>query len=138
MKKNILAILALIFVFAIGCKEDEKEEPQPEVKYIVTYKTTVAGGENLVIRYAEKNNKVNEISGVVTPWEQKLGEFSSGDSVVFNMSFNTIVNKQVSYSYSIDIEKSTGAYFTGQQGSQTSAPADTSYTIQREWYYKIP
>jgi len=78
MKKNILGLLALIFVFTIGCKEDENDEPQPEVKYIVTYKTTVSGGEDLVIRYAEKSNKVNEISGIVTPWEQKLGEFSSG------------------------------------------------------------
>lgn len=138
MKKNILGLLALIFVFAIGCKEDEKEEPQPEVKYIVTYKATVAGGENLVIRYAEKNNKVNEVSGVVTPWEQKLGEFSSGDSVIFDMSFNTIKNQQVSYSYSVDVEKSTGAYVTGQQGSQTTAPADTSVFISRGWTFKIP
>jgi hypothetical protein len=138
MKKNILAVLALVFVFAVGCKEDSSDEPQPETTFIVTYKATVAGGENLVIRYAEKDNKVNQISGVVTPWEQKLGEFSSGDSVIFDMSFNTLKNQQVSYNYSIDVERSNGSYVTGQQGSQTIAPADTSFTIQREWYYKIP
>ncbi len=138
MKRDILAILALIFVLTIGCKDDKKDEPQPETKFVVTYKATVAGGGNLVIRYAEKNNKVNQISGVVTPWEQKLGEFSSGDSVVFDMSFNTIKNQQVSYNYSIDVEKSNGSYVTGQQGSQTIAPADTSFAISRTWNYKIP
>jgi len=138
MIRNIFAILALVFVFAIGCKDDKKDEPQPETKFIVTYKATLAGGENLVIRYSEKDNKVNQISGVVTPWEQKLGEFSSGDSVVFNISFNTIKNQQVSYNYSIDVEKSNGSYITGQQGSQTIAPADTSFAISRGWSYKIP
>jgi len=58
--------------------------------------------------------------------------------VIFDMSFNTLKNQQVSYNYSIDVEKSNGAYLTGNQGSQTIAPADTSVIINRSWNYKIP
>ena len=139
MKRNIFTILALVVVFAIGCNSDDDDpQPEPEVKYNVTYKVDVSGGEDLTVSFSQKDNQINQLSGIVTPWEQKLGEFSSGDSVIFNMSFKTIQNQQVSYNYSIDIEKSNGDYLTGQQGSQTIAPADTTFTINRSWEYKIP
>ena len=139
MKRNIFAVLALIVVFAIGCKDDDDEpQPEPEVKYAVTYKVNVSGGEDLTVSFSQKDNQINQLSGIVTPWEQKLGEFSSGDSVIFDMSFVTIKNQQVSYNYSIDIEKNNGDYLTGNQGSQTISEADTSVIINRGWGYKIP
>lgn len=139
MKRNIFTILALIVLFAIGCKDDENEtQPEQEVKYSVTYKIDVSGGEDLTVSFSQKDNQINQLSGIVTPWEQKLGEFSKGDSVIFDMSFKTIKNQQVSYNYSIDIEKSNGEYLTGNQGSQTIAPADTSFIINRSWEYRIP
>lgn len=140
MKRNIFAIIALIVVFAIGCNNDDNDDPQPEpeVKYSVTYKVDVAGGEDLTVSFSQKGNEINTLSGIVTPWEQKLGEFASGDSVIFDMSFKTIQNQQVSYSFSVDIEKTNGDYVTGNQGSQTIAPTDTSIIITRGWDYKIP
>ncbi len=139
MKRNIFTVLALIVLFAIGCKDDDDEQqPEQEVKYSVTYKVDVSGGEDLTVSFSQKDNQINQLSGIVTPWEQKLGEFSSGDSVIFDMSFKTIQNQQVSYNYSIDVEKSNGEYLTGNQGSQTIAPADTSFIINRGWEYRIP
>ena len=139
MKRNIIAVLALIVVFAIGCNDDENEpQPEQEVTYSVTYKVDVSGGENLTVSFTQKDNQINQLSGIVTPWEQKLGEFSSGDSVIFDMSFQTIKNQQISYNYSIDVEKSNGDYLTGNQGSQTIAPIDSSFVINRGWEYKIP
>ena len=117
MKRNIFTVLALIVLFATGCNDDDNEpQPEQEVKYSVTYRVEVSGGEDLTVRFSQKDNQINQLSGIVTPWEQKLGEFSKGDSVIFDMSFKTIKNQQVSYNYSIDIEKSNGDYLTGNQG----------------------
>lgn len=139
MNRKLTSIVVLIvLIFAAACKKDDKDPiPEPQENYSVNYKLTMGGSyENLVLKYFEPGTALQQATSISSPWEKAYDNFQKGDSVAFRLSFKTLPSEAVSYQYSVTVSQG-GSFISGNSGSQSLTPGDTTFTIRANWADKI-
>lgn len=139
MNQRLTIIVALIaLIFATSCKKDDKDPiPEPQEKYSVNYKLTMGGAyENLVLKYFEPGSALQQETSISSPWEKAYDNFQKGDSVAFRLNFKTLPSEAVSYQYSVTVNQGD-SYISGNSGSQSLTPGDTTFIIRVNWAKQI-
>ncbi len=134
-----LLSIMITLSLTLGCdkNDDPTPRPSPQENYSVNYTLNMTGEyDDLILVYYSPGSGKNILTSINHPWEMESGNFKVGDTVLFDLSFNTRPFKEIAYQYSVTVNKDEG-YIAGTSASPGISAADTTLPVHVHWQHVI-
>lgn len=139
VQRTLILSLAFLIFFITACdkNDDPTPRPSPQENYSVNYTLNLTGEyDELILVYYSPGSVKNILTSINQPWEMESGNFKVGDTVLFDLSFNTRPFKEIGYQYSVTVNKD-GEYIAGTSVSPVISAADTTLPVHVHWQHVI-
>jgi hypothetical protein len=136
MKKSWIAVLVVLIVVFVGCKEKPVVYPSPTVEYTVIPSTTITAGESVTITLTSKSGvKSATINGKVIDVNIPYTEVLKSDAVLLMVLQGETVSKEIKIE--ITVKPEARMLMISDRPWHISS-IDKLYEVDNNWYTFIP